>query len=147
MQDDGLEVLYTDDDVQTGFDTEVFEVGSIDCDRGDEWMFQDLFTIRDLLGIAFEHASPILSSENVQQLSLRTKVLDVLSNGTRVHAPPILRHAAVEERMHDVDSLVSQLICLSDTLIADHLDDEPAIGFVVLVLQIDFAAFDCSIST
>jgi hypothetical protein len=49
--------------------------------------------------------------------------------------------------MHNVHGLVGQLVGFSDSLVAHHLDDESAVGFVVLILKADFTALDCTIST
>lgn len=108
-------------------------------------MLQDLFTVRDLFGVAFEDASSVIACRDIEELSLGSKVLDILSNGTRVHAPSVLCYAAVEERMHDVYGLVGQFVCLCDPLVAHHLNDEPAIGFIILILQTDFTALNRSI--
>jgi len=77
MDDDGFEVLDADDDVEAWLDVEVVKVGRIDGHCCDEWVLENLFAVGDLLGVAFEHAPPVFSSENVQHLGLGAKVLDV----------------------------------------------------------------------
>lgn len=140
MKDDGLEVLDVDDDVQARLDSKILEVGGINCDCGDEWMLQDFLPICDLLGVALEHTSPVVSSKDVEHLGLGTEVLDVLFDGTRMQTPSVFGNISIEECMHDIDSLVGELVCLDHALIADHLHDEPALRFVVSLLYADFAS-------
>jgi hypothetical protein len=63
-----------------------------------------------------------------------------------MHAPPILRDAAIEQCMHYIDGLVGQFVGFDNTLVAHHLHDESTLRLVVPFLHADFASIDRPIS-
>lgn len=134
VQNDRLEVSDTNDNVQACLDAEFFEVGRVDGNCCNEWVFEYLLAVRDLFGITLEHTTAIFSCEDVKQFSLRAEVFDVLSDCTRMHTPSVPRDALVEQRMHNVYGFVGQPVRLGDPLVAHHLDDESTVSIVVLVL-------------
>jgi len=64
-----------------------------------------------------------------------------------VHAPLVFGDAAIEERVHDIDSLVSELVGFDDALIAHHLHNEPTLRLVVPLLHADLTAIYCAVAS
>src|SRR5690242_3076712 len=105
-------------------------------------MLQYLFSIRNLLSVALEYCTSVLPRENVQHLGLGSEVLNVLFHGRRVHAPPVLRHIPVEERVHHFRGFVSQPISFDDALVTDHPHNEATFGLAWSILHADLTAID-----
>ena len=146
MYDDCLEVLDADDDMESGLNIELLEIGSVDGNSSHERMLQDLFAVCDLLRIALENSASVFTCKDVQHLRLRAKEFDVFLHGACVHTPPISRHVAVEQSMHDIHSFVCKLVGFDDALVAHHLNKQATLRLVVAVLDAHLTPVDRAIS-
>lgn len=128
---DRLEILDTNDQVKIFFGRKVCKLLHIDCNRGVQWLLQNLLFVlvdiidrtivnsltiarHDLLSITSEAHSPTIST-NVELFGARSKIFNEFSECFGRYGPFVIGTILRKNGMHGWNGLEGQAVSLQDS--------------------------------